>query len=164
MEVAVWDVGSDDSTKGWTQVSLGVYEMRHEMPFPLKARAFTVLLASGIPPPPESILLASSIPPPSTTSIPSPGREFILATVPLEPLPKGTQGSKFGVGVTGVVHGAYVAIERVFEEGGEIVWDMATASDAKGSLPLGMQKLGVAGAVTKDVGLFMRWVGEKREG
>ena len=36
-----------------------------------------------------------------------------------------------------------------------IDWVMATASDAKGWLPMWMQKLGVPSAVVKDVGLFM---------
>ncbi|EXJ96331.1 hypothetical protein A1O1_01457 [Capronia coronata CBS 617.96] len=40
----------------------------------------------------------------------------------------------------------------------EIEWIMATASDAKGNLPLWMQKMGVPGAVAKDVGYFMKWI------
>ncbi len=39
-----------------------------------------------------------------------------------------------------------------------VEWVMATASDAKGWLPMWVQKLGVPGAVVKDVGLFIRWV------
>ena len=35
---------------------------------------------------------------------------------------------------------------------------MATTSDAKGWLPMYLQKLGVPGAVIKDVGLFMKWI------
>ena len=38
---------------------------------------------------------------------------------------------------------------------------MATASDAKGWLPMWVQKLGVPGAVVKDVGLFIRWIRNK---
>jgi len=41
---------------------------------------------------------------------------------------------------------------------------MATASDAKGNLPMAVQKMGVPGAVVKDVGFFMKWVGERRRG
>ncbi len=44
----------------------------------------------------------------------------------------------------------------------EITWTMATASDAKGWLPMWMQKLGVPGAVIKDVGLVMKWLQERR--
>ncbi|KAK5001832.1 hypothetical protein LTR39_006844, partial [Cryomyces antarcticus] len=57
--------------------------------------------------------------------------------------------------------GEYVSIERVKMEGSQIgdggdgdrdrvVWEMATASDAKGWLPMALQKLGVPGAVVKD--------------
>lgn len=149
MEVLKYDIPEGD-VSGWRDVTLGVFEMRHDMPFPLKARVFTILIASGVPATSDTLSASG-------------GREFVIATVPLEPLPKGVGGSKFGVGTANVVHGAYVAVERVCEmEGGEIVWDMATASDAKGSLPMGLQKLGVSGAVTKDVGLFMGWVAKKR--
>ena len=45
---------------------------------------------------------------------------------------------------------------------GDIKWVMATASDAKGKLPMWMQKLGVPGAVVKDVGLVMKWLHDRR--
>ena len=48
------------------------------------------------------------------------------------------------------------------ETEGETEWLMATASDARGVLPMWMQKMGTPGAVVKDVGLFMKWVQEKR--
>ena len=46
---------------------------------------------------------------------------------------------------------------------GEVNWIMATASDAKGWLPMWMQKLGVPGAVVKDVGLVMKWLQDRRD-
>ena len=53
----------------------------------------------------------------------------------------------------------YTSIEscRILPDG-DIEWVMATASDAKGWLPMWAQKLGVPGAVVKDVGLFIRWI------
>lgn len=39
---------------------------------------------------------------------------------------------------------------------------MATASDAKGNLPMAVQKLGVPGAIVNDVGFFIRWNAERR--
>ena len=39
---------------------------------------------------------------------------------------------------------------------------MATASDAKGNLPMWAQKMGVPGAIVNDVGLFMKWIANKR--
>lgn len=44
----------------------------------------------------------------------------------------------------------------------DIEWIMATTSDAKGWLPMWAQKMGVPGAVVKDVGLFVKWVSEHR--
>ena len=40
---------------------------------------------------------------------------------------------------------------------------MATASDAKGNLPMFVQKFGVPGAVLKDVGFFIGWTEKRRE-
>ena len=137
-----------------------VLEMLHELPTPLKPRVFTILIASGIP---------------TTAAAASQRREFVTATVPLAPLPKDVKTAKYGPS-SAVVHAAYVSVERVYEEeqevveggdgvGGcsrEIVWDMATASDAKGVLPMAVQKLGIAGAIVKDVGLFLGWAQKQR--
>ena len=57
----------------------------------------------------------------------------------------------------------YTSIERCqLLDDGNIDWVMATASDAKGNLPMPMQKLGVPSAVVKDVGLFMEWIRDRR--
>jgi len=133
-----WDIGS---VEGWSNVNLAVVEMLHSLPAPLNQRAFTILVASGI--------LGSS------------SREFTTATVPLAPLPKEVVASKYG-NAPKVVHGAYVSVERVHQDGDEIVWVMATASDAKGALPMTIQKLGITGAIVKDVGLFLGWVDKQR--
>lgn len=45
-----------------------------------------------------------------------------------------------------------------------IEWTMATASDAKGWLPMWVQKLGIPGAIVKDVGLFIGWIAKQRSG
>lgn len=47
-------------------------------------------------------------------------------------------------------------------ENQKIEWSMATASDAKGSLPMRVQKLGVPTAIAKDVGFFIKWTSERR--
>lgn len=57
-----------------------------------------------------------------------------------------------------VTPGIYVSVERVkLTEAGEVKWVMATASNAKGYVPMVLQKQGVPGAVLKDVGLFIQW-------
>lgn len=40
----------------------------------------------------------------------------------------------------------------------EIEWVMATASDARGGIPIVFQRMGVPGAIVKDVGLFLKWI------
>ena len=44
----------------------------------------------------------------------------------------------------------------------DVEWLMAVASDTKGWLPMWMQKLGLPGAIVKDVGLFMKWTEQNR--
>lgn len=60
-------------------------------------------------------------------------------------------------------YSVYTSIERCrIVPDLNIEWVMATASDAKGSLPMAVQKLGTPPAVVKDVGLFMGWIAKKR--
>ena len=57
----------------------------------------------------------------------------------------------------------YTSIERCkMTPSGDIEWIMATASDAKGNLPMAAQKLGVPGAIVNDVGFFMKWTADNR--
>ncbi|KAK3073960.1 hypothetical protein LTR53_004027 [Teratosphaeriaceae sp. CCFEE 6253] len=60
--------------------------------------------------------------------------------------------------------GMYVSIERaeLIDDGARVNWQMATASDAGGILPMWAQKMGVPGAVIKDVGLFIGWTAKRR--
>lgn len=44
------------------------------------------------------------------------------------------------------------------DSGEQIEWVMATASRAKGNIPMAMQRMGVPGAIAKDVGLFLKWI------
>ena len=63
-----------------------------------------------------------------------------------------------------VVEGTYVSWERLRQlDGGTTEWVMRTASDAGGVLPAWMQKLGVPGAIAKDVPLAVKFA-VKREG
>ena len=43
-----------------------------------------------------------------------------------------------------------------------VEWVMAVASDAKGWLPMWIQKMALPGAIVKDVGLFTKWTAENR--
>lgn len=125
--------------------------MAHQIPSPLSNRAFAVLV---------------------TRAFLRPG-SFILVQIPVDiskvPEALYSNGKNTNKGDTPqkrekVVIGQYCSLERVREQdNGNVMWEMATASDAKGNLPMALQKMGVPGAVVKDVGLFMTWVGERRK-
>jgi len=62
-----------------------------------------------------------------------------------------------------VTLGQYVSIERcAMVENFDVKWQMATASDAKGNLPMWAQKMGIPSAIIKDVGLFIDWNAKRR--
>jgi len=62
-----------------------------------------------------------------------------------------------------VVLGQYVSVERCYaQEDGKVMWEMGTASDAKGVLPMGIQKLALPGKIVVDVGFFADWLKKKR--
>lgn len=135
-----------------------VYESRHKIGFPLKDRVFTFLTIAGAPEIPTEA---------------DDGRCFYVLTVPIIPPPSATSRDKegdgasvfhFPAGAKDVVHGAYVAVEYVRErkEGG-IEWVMATASDARGTVPKKVQALAVPGKVVKDVELVLKFL-ERRRG
>jgi len=44
-----------------------------------------------------------------------------------------------------------------------VLWEMGTASDAKGWLPMSIQKMALPGAIVKDVGWFIGWNAKRRE-
>lgn len=63
-----------------------------------------------------------------------------------------------------VIVGTYASIERAkTTEGGVIEWTMGTVSDAKGALPLWIQRSQIGSAIAKDVGYVTKWLMDKRE-
>ncbi|EXJ79116.1 hypothetical protein A1O3_08617 [Capronia epimyces CBS 606.96] len=147
--------------KGYTACSLGVFEMCHAIPPPLSPRCFAVVVATANLD--EDSFIAVTVPVdltstsgngPLSTALYSTGRNVHEGATP--------QQRKR------VVAGVYAAVETVRrrrrrdkaerETEAEIEWVMATTSDAKGSLPLWVQKLSVPGAVAKDVGYFLKWI------
>ncbi|KAF2161725.1 hypothetical protein M409DRAFT_69536 [Zasmidium cellare ATCC 36951] len=125
----------------WTDVEMYLMEMVHNLPFPLQTRVFTVLVLAG-----------------------KKGHtEFVDVQIPVDmskvPNAKYAKDSKYTPGI-------YCSIERgeLLEDGAKVKWQMGTASDAGGNLPMWVQKLGIGGAVVKDVGLFMEWRDKERKG
>jgi len=124
--------------------------MCHRIPSPLENRVFSTLVVRGKDSP----------------------FSFVVAQIPVNlskvPAALYSTGRNRVDGETAqkrekVTIGEYVSVERVkILENQQIMWEMATASDAKGNLPMMVQKMGVPGAVVKDVGYFMKWTSERR--
>jgi len=142
----VVDYGVVGAVEGWEDVEVKVMEMCHHIPFPLLNRVFAVIVVTG-----RKI-----------------GKELVVVQIPVDlshiSAARYSNGahkkdsSLQGRQKKGVVIGEYVSIERCKVEGEEVVWEMATASDAKGFLPMPMQKMALPGKITLDVGLFIGWI------
>lgn len=153
------------SGSSWGRFEVAVVEMKHKIPPPLKPRVFGVLQVA-------CTAMARST---STATEGEEGDEFVVISVPVKDLATGSLKDKAGLSLEkGVVIGAYAAVERVrrlrggHDGGGsegkmEVEWVMATASDAKGVLPMWVQVKAVPGQVAKDVKLFLGWVDGERE-
>ncbi|KAI4716070.1 hypothetical protein E4T48_07723 [Aureobasidium sp. EXF-10727] len=137
----------------WVKVGLNIFEMGHHIPPPLDNRAFPVL-----------VITARSVGPKDPS--------FLVVQIPvditkLDKAMYSTQKNKLA-GDTAekkkpVTLGQYVSIERcTMVEDINVKWQMATASDAKGNLPMWAQKMGIPAAIIKDVGLFIDWNDKKR--
>ncbi|MCJ1317492.1 hypothetical protein MMC15_002817 [Xylographa vitiligo] len=160
-----WDADADTAAaardlraRGFEHASLRLYEMCHRLPFPLRPRVFAVAVAT-----------ARTLAPGGEGA----GEGLVVVQVPVDvrgwPRAGYTNGGNVreggGVQARRCVVGRYASVERVRRGvGGEIEWVMGTASDAGGWLPMWAQKMGVPGAVVKDVGLFVGWVGGRRGG
>ncbi|TQN73071.1 hypothetical protein CSHISOI_02412 [Colletotrichum shisoi] len=143
-EALMWDcqgVVVEEAGLLWEDFKVGVSEIKHKLGMPLKNRVFPELIVSA---------KARGV------------DEFVVVSMPVTDLAESDHGQL--VKDKGVVVGAYVSVERVRRlPTGAIEWIMATASDAKGMLPVWIQAKAVLGVVSKDVALFLGWIAEERE-
>ncbi|TKA31068.1 hypothetical protein B0A50_02036 [Salinomyces thailandicus] len=128
----------------WTDVQMSLMEMVHHIPPPLNDRVFCVL-----------VITAKHVS----------GGKFLVVQIPADTtnMPR----ARYSPGKPGnPTQGMYTSVERgeIVEGMKGIKWEMGTASDAKGALPMFVQKLGTPGALVKDVGLFMDWCAKRRLG
>ena len=122
----------------WVDWTLRREESVHDLPGPLSKRVFPVLQA---------------------TAAVRGRKEFIVIQIAI----RASDGATDVAVHEGSVRAAYSSIERVKElEDGHLEWVMGTVSDAKGLVPMWAQQLGLPGAVAKDVGSFMKWIGDER--
>lgn len=138
--VLSWDDQTLGEVEGWGEVHVNVMEMCHQLPFPLNKRVFSVIVVTG-----------------------KRNDEFVVVQIPVDL--KDVPGTKYR-GDSKFTSGMYVSVERgaLADGGAKVKWQMGTASDAGGVLPMPVQKLGIPGAVVKDVGLFMDWCEKRRKG
>lgn len=127
--------------------------MAHAIPFPLEPRVFATLVLTARDSPSSFM----------TVQIP-----VDLSTIPSA---KYSNGSNRTTGSTPQekkkpVFGRYVSVERVrridADGSSEVQWDMATASDAAGNLPMAVQKIAMGTEIVKDVEYVMNWAANKR--
>ncbi|RGP59327.1 hypothetical protein FSPOR_11413 [Fusarium sporotrichioides] len=122
----------------WVDWTLRREESVHDLPGPLSKRVFPVLQA---------------------TAAVRGRKEFMVIQIAIQASDEATDVAVHD----GPIRAAYSSIERVRElEDGNLEWMMGTVSDAKGLVPMWAQKLGLSAAIAKDVGMFMRWIGEER--
>ncbi|GAB7354794.1 hypothetical protein MBLNU459_g5187t1 [Dothideomycetes sp. NU459] len=154
-KVLSWDeqlAALDGKIGKWEKVGLSIYEMCHHIPPPLNNRVFSVVVVTA-------------------RSVSAEHPSFLVVQIPVDiskvPQSMYSNGKNKESGDTAqkkkpVVVGQYVSIERCEKKEAHVEWQMATASDAKGNLPMWMQKMGVPGAIIKDVGLFIDWTSNNR--
>lgn len=151
---------------------MGIYEMAHELPFPMTHRCFTVLVVGGRRAGPANVATKAA------QQIPNPHNaedEFVIVQLPVDLT--GVQKSLYASGRhktdgadakqrKDVVFGRYVSIEQceLINGGKETRWEMATANDAGGAIPGAVQKLAVPGAIAKDVGFVVDYTQKRRHG
>ena len=127
--------------------------MAHAIQFPLAPRMFSTL-----------VLTARDSP-----------SSFLVVQVPIDlsavQVAKYSNGSNRTSGKTSQekkkpVFGRYVSVERCCKIDGEgssaVQWDMATASDAAGVLPMAVQKMALGQVIAKDVEYVMDWAATNR--
>ncbi|KAI5466372.1 hypothetical protein BGZ63DRAFT_376061 [Mariannaea sp. PMI_226] len=126
----------------WTDLTLKSEESTHHLPAPLNKRVFPVLQV--------------------TAATVSEGRKaFLIVQIAVQPE---DDEQKRTTANDSTIKAAYTSIEMVREtSGGEIEWIMGTASNAKGYLPMWMQRMAVPGQIAKDVDMFMDWVAAERQ-
>ncbi|KIW01711.1 uncharacterized protein PV09_06888 [Verruconis gallopava] len=151
--VCDWDTELQGKTiDGWENISLQIYEMAHAINFPLQPRVFSTLVLTARDS--ENSYMDVQIPV-DISSVPS---------------AKYSNGKNRTEGTTAqqrkkAVIGRYVSVERCRKVPGEseiVQWDMATASDAAGILPMAVQKMALPGVIAKDVEFVMNWAAKKR--
>lgn len=154
-KVLSWDGASSLlQIPGYEKVGLSIYEMAHKIPPPLNNRVFSVAIATARSTS-DSRFLVVQIP-----------VDIKLVDKALYANGRNKRDGDSAIKKKEVHLGQYVSIERceVLDDGAKVKWQMATASNAGGVLPMFVQKMAVPGTIVKDVSYFMEWIENKRRG
>ncbi|KAK3956454.1 hypothetical protein QBC32DRAFT_250973 [Pseudoneurospora amorphoporcata] len=158
----------DEHGDRYGSFTMKVVEARHKIGVKplLKDRAFTVLQVTCSLLPREGESTAD------VESKSEDSNEILVINIPVsdvENLATGTP-AKEDPFRKDTVKGSFVSVERIRklpttenDRQAQIEWIMATASDARGSLPGWVQTMAVPGQIAKDVTLFLGWVAKERE-
>lgn len=142
-----------------------VFEICHSLPAPLNPRCFPVLVLTAFTSP--TAFLAVTVPVNLLSPAPLEAAYYSTGRNTSDPSASEQQKKKPVLGVYAAVETVRLLSDGEGEEGGkeirdgdgrDIEWIMATASDAKGNLPMFLQKPNLPSTVAKDVGFFMRWI------
>ena len=143
-DMIIEKAGPEMQVSEWQEVQMSLMEMVHHIPPPLNNRVFNVI-----------VITAKHIS----------GGKILVVQIPVNTT--NMAGAKYHAGKSdSPTQGIYCSIERgeIIDGMASVKWEMATASDAKGALPMFVQKMGTPAAVVKDVGLFMEWCAQRRAG
>lgn len=162
----------DEHGERYGSFTMKVVEARHKIGVKplLKDRVFTVLQVTCVLLSPEAgSAAAANCEEILVISIPVSDAES-LTTASESPVRGKSNNKEEDPFRKDAVKGSYVSVERIrklptTENDGQpqIEWIMATASDARGSLPGWVQTKAVPGQIAKDVTLFLKWVAKERE-
>jgi len=153
-KVLSWDE-SIGQIEGWRKVGMSIYEMAHKVPPPLNNRVFSVVVITARSSGDPSIFFVVQIP-----------VDVSGVSKALYSNGRNKQDGDSAEKKKEVTMGQYVSIERceLVDGGANVKWQMGTASDAKGALPMWVQKMAVPGTVIKDVSYFIDWLQKRRQG
>lgn len=163
-----------ENAPSYTSATMSIYEMCHKMPATTSPRCFPVLVVTASVS--ASEFLAVTLPVDISIfsgafysnkrnkkeGTDSQAKKSVqlanyVAVERVHKYPKQTTH-------TGHTHDEQKDVKHVHESEEEIEWVMATASDAGGAIPMVAQRMGVPGAIVKDVGLFLKWIHNVPEG
>ncbi|KAF2733723.1 hypothetical protein EJ04DRAFT_266794 [Polyplosphaeria fusca] len=160
---------------GWEKVEIDLVEMYHKLPAPLKRRRFVELVVSGVYTQADktddgdvlSQFVLVQFPIDLSTFPPS----FIGPISCLDAnnrihgdrIAQGAAAKKDEAATYECVTGVYASVEKVALVRGEgrpseNIWTMSTTSDAKGALPMWLQKRAIPGAIAKDVDFVEKYM------